>query len=415
MERVSTDMSNNDMQYWMKIREYKLSQLENQMSSQQRIQNLRDDPIGASHAVRYQSDLARLSRYAKNVNTVIDTNNVADGYLATATSIMQRVRHLAVQGANGTYTKGDLQNMGEEVNQLLNELIQLANSRSPDGTALFAGTANQGSAFRTLSGNVPGASGSVVTEVGYTGNITENRVQTGDVSSISANIPGDRIFWAEQQQVFSNVDATSYVVQRNSTIAIDGHAIRLRAGDNIYAIISKINNSGAEVRAHLDPVKSSLVLETTTPHQFWLRDVSGAPVLQQLGILGSVDTNPPHNLASSAQVSGGSLFDMVIRLRNDLYQGKTVNIGGSALKGIDAGLNNLLSARAQFGSINERLKQVGNTIAYEIPLVTQDLSRETDVNMATAIMNLRKLQLTQQAAFETAARILQPTLLNYLR
>ncbi len=408
-------MPNDDTSFWLRLRDWKLNQLQNQMSSQNRIQNLRDDPIGAAHAVRFESKLTRLDRYEKNVSWVIDNNNYADGYLKTATDVMQRVRELAVQGANGTYTKSDRQKMGEEVNQLLNELIQASNAHSPDGNTLFAGERTQSQAFRTLSGTVPGASGNVVTNVMYTGTIGQNKVQISDGTTIPENIPGNRAFWAEQQQIFSNVSATSYQVQADSQIAVDGKTINLKAGDNIYAIIAKINNAGAGVKASLDPVKNSLVLETTTPHQLWIQDVGSSTVMQDLGIVDSANGNPPHNIASSARVSGGSLFDMVIALRNELYQGNVIDIGGSGLKGIDAGLNNLLAARAQLGSVNERLKLVHDQITHDIPEVTQQASRVTDIDMAKAITDLKMLEYTHQAALQTAAKVLQPTLMDYLR
>ncbi len=414
MYRVSTNMSNDDMSYWLRIREHQLNQIDNEMGSQTRLLNLRDDPLAAAHAVRFESRITRLNRYQQNVNTVIDTNNVADGYLKSATEIMQRIREIAVEGANGTFSKGDLNSMGQEVNQLLNQLVQIANARSPDGTTLFAGERDLSQAFRTISGVVPGASREVYTNVAYTGTIGENMVQIGDGSVIQQNIPGNRIFWAEQQQIISNINATSYVVQNPSQIAIDGHVINLAAGDNVAAIIAKINDSGASVKASLDPVKDSLVLTTTAPHQLWLRDVSGT-VLQELGVTSRVGGGPPHNIASDARVSGGSLFDMVMTLRNDLYAGDTVDIGGSALKGIDEGLNNLLASRAELGAINERLKGVGEQIAYEIPVVQQENSRAVDLDITKAITDLKMLEYTHTAALQTAARILPPTLLDYLR
>jgi len=414
MYRVSTNMSNDDMSYWLRIREHQLNHLDNQMGSQTRLLNLRDDPIAASHAVRFESRITRLNRYQKNVNTVIDTNNVADGYLKSATEIMQRVREIAVEGANGTFTKSDLNAMGQEVNQLLDQLVQIANARTPDGTTLFAGERDLSLAFRSISGVVPGASREVLTNVDYTGTIGENMVQIGDGSEIQQNLPGNRVFWAEQQQIISNTNATSYVVQRPSQIAIDGHVIDFAAGDNVAAIIAKINNSGASVKASLDPVKNSLVLSTTEAHQIWLRDVSGN-VLEGLGVLSRIGGEPPHNIATDARVSGGSLFDMVIALRNDLYQGDSVDIGGSALKGIDEGLNNLLSARAELGSINERLKGVSGQIAYEIPVVQQENSRAVDLDITKAITELKMLEYTHTAALQTAARILPPTLLDFLR
>lgn len=414
MYRVSTNMSNDDMSYALRMREYQLNQVDNEIGSQSRIVNLQDHPLSASHAVRYQSRIARLERYQKNVDAVIDTNNVADGYLANATDIMQRIREIAVQGANGTYTKGDLNSMGQEVNQLLDQLVQIANSRTPDGTTLFGGEKDLGEAFQAITGNVPGAGRQVYTQVAYFGSIGENKIQTGDESVIPQNMPGDRVFWAEQQQIISNRNATSYVVQSPSQIAIDGHLINLQPGDNVATIIAKINDSGASVRASLDPVKQSLVLTTTEPHQLWLRDVSGN-TLTDLGAIGTPGGQPPHNLAPDALVSGGSLFDMVIALRNDLYQGKTIDIGGAALKGIDAGLNNLLSARSELGSINERLKGVRGQIAYEIPVVQQENSRAVDLDITKAITDLKTLEYTYQATLQTAAKILPPTLLDYLR
>lgn len=408
-------MPNNDTSYYLRLREWKLNQLENQMASQNRIQNLRDDPVGAAHAVRFESKLTRLDRYQKNVNTVIDTNNYADGYLKSATDIMQRVRELAVEGANGTYTTSDRQKMGQEVNQLLDELVQIANSRSPDGTTMFAGERDQSSAFRTLEGTIPGAGRNVFTNVMYTGTIGRNQVQIADGTTVPENMPGNRIFWAEQQQIFANVNATSYQVQNNSQISVDGVTVKLKAGDNVYAIIAKINNAGAGVKASLDPVKNSLVLETTTPHQIWLSDVGKGTVLRDLGLVDSTNGSPPHNIAAGARVSGGSLFDVVIALRNELYRGDVVDIGGSALKGLDAGINNLLSARAEIGSINERLKGVGDRIAREIPQITQQVSRLTDIDMAKSITELKMLEYTHQAALQTAAKVLQPTLMDYLR
>ncbi len=412
--RVSTDQPNDDISYQLRLREFELNQLDNKMGAQTRILNLRDDPIAAAHAVRFESKLVRLDRYAINVNTVVDTNNVADGYLKSATDIIQRVRELAVQGANGTYTPGDLKDMGEEVNQLLNELVQIGNARDGEGRMLFAGDRDLSAAFSTLRGNVPGASEQVITDVRYTGTIGENRVEISDGSFIPANVPGNRAFWAEQQQLFANADATAYQVQADSVISIDGTDIHLAAGDNVSAVIAKINSSNAGVRASLDPVKSSLVLQTTSPHQLWLRDVQGT-VLQDLGVLSPSGGNPPANISPDVRVSGGSLFDAVIALRDELYQGQTVDIGGMGLKGIDAALGNLTAARAELGAQNERLKGVSERIAFEIPEVQQQDSREVDLDMTKAITDLRMMEYTHQAALETAAKILPPTLLDYLR
>jgi hypothetical protein len=65
------------------------------------------------------------------------------------------------------------------------------------------------------------------------------------------------------------------------------------------------------VKASLDPVRNSLVIETTVTHQLMIEDVGDGTRLKRPGIV-SGNGRPPAELAQDARVSGGSLFDMVI-------------------------------------------------------------------------------------------------------
>ena len=125
MRRVSTDMPNIESQYYMRRQEEKLSRIQSQIGSQNRILELRDDPLAASHAVRYESYLARLERYEQNTFYAKEHYNMAYNYMNEAENVLQRVRELAVAGANGTYAPDDLKLMGIEINELLKELVAL--------------------------------------------------------------------------------------------------------------------------------------------------------------------------------------------------------------------------------------------------------------------------------------------------
>ncbi|MFW5769665.1 MAG: hypothetical protein ACOCYA_06380, partial [Spirochaetota bacterium] len=70
MKRISTNMPNDNMQFHMKIREWKMNQIQNKMGKQQRINNLRDDPMAAAHGIRYESYLTRLKQFSTNVERV---------------------------------------------------------------------------------------------------------------------------------------------------------------------------------------------------------------------------------------------------------------------------------------------------------------------------------------------------------
>ncbi len=114
MRRISTDMPHIDTQYQLRRQEERIAKLQSQITSENRIRELRDDPIAASHTVRYESYLARLERFEKNTLYAKDHYNLVYGYMNEALGIMQRVRELAVQGANGTYTEDDQKLMGRK-------------------------------------------------------------------------------------------------------------------------------------------------------------------------------------------------------------------------------------------------------------------------------------------------------------
>jgi flagellar hook-associated protein 3 FlgL len=408
-------MPNDDMQYYARMRESQLNRVQNQIASQNRLQELRDDPAAAAHATRHDSYLNRLERYSENIEMAQLRHRESEVYMQEAVSILQRARELALQGAQGTFTQEDTLAMAKEVNQLLNQLVQSANAKGADGATLFSGDRTQTTPFRALEGRVEGFDEPVVSEVLYLGTINENRTEIADGSYIPLNFAGNKVFWAENQQLFSTTEATGYVVQADSTISVDGVDVELRQGDNIHAIMAKINDAGAPVRARLDPIQNSLVLESTSPHQIWLEDVEGDAVLQNLGILDDRDSAPPHNIDSSARAFGGSMFDTLISLRDQLAAGDTVDIGGRALGGIDSALENVLGRLGTLGSYDERLSIAFTRTENTIPEITARYSNEVDVDLADAITELQMLEFTHRAALGAAARVIQPTLLDFLR
>ena len=108
MHRISSNMNNMNTQSALRLQESKLNRANNQISSQNKLLNLRDDPIAAGHLVRYQSYLGRVKNFEKNALTLSDEFAVREGYMENSLEIMQRVRELAVTGANGIYNKEDM-------------------------------------------------------------------------------------------------------------------------------------------------------------------------------------------------------------------------------------------------------------------------------------------------------------------
>ena len=414
MHRISSQFNNTDTQYQLRKQEVRQAIANRQIGSQSRIGQLRDDPLAAGHLVRYQSYLGRVEQFEKNAQTLADQYNVREGYINQNLQIMQRVRELAVNGATGTNTTEDLKNMSVEVNELLKEIIQNANAVGPDGNTLFAGTRTKGIAFDVVMGNIPGSNEELIEKVTYQGNVGTNRIEVDENSYLTVDNSGNKTFWAEPQQLMGQRDLSAWQALEDSTITVDGVDIAVKSGDNIYAVASKINDSGVAVKATIDPVTKGLNLSTTDSHQIWLEDKSGS-VLSDMGMIKDSTQFPPYNIGESVKVSGGSLFDAVISLRDAMIKGDHEAIGSRVLGALDSAINNLTTRLAKSGSDYERaMNNVQRNQTTEVN-VTQLVSREGDIDITKAITDLKMMEYVNQATMSNAGKMYSSTLLNYMR
>jgi len=213
MRRVSSDMPVSDMQFFLRRQEETMSNNQGKIGTQSKLFRLRDDPIAASHAVRYESFLTRLERFEKNTQYAMEHFDNTFDYLNEANSVLQRIRELAVTGANGIYAPDDLKIMAVEVNELLKELVAISNATGPDTKQAFAGDKVFTEPFRIVEGTVEGGGETMITRVEYRGSGATRRAEIGDNMFVDLDIGGDEAFWAERMQIFSSVDATNYRVQ----------------------------------------------------------------------------------------------------------------------------------------------------------------------------------------------------------
>lgn len=412
--RISSQHNNRTTQNNLRLQEMRKAKIDNQIGTQSRITSLRDDPLAAGHVVKYQSYLTRVNNFEKNATTLTDQFSYREGYMKNTLEIMQRVRELAVTGANGVYTRDDMRNMAVEVNELLGELIQNANAVGPDGNSIFAGTNTNIRAFDVDLGAVNGAAMPVIANVRYNGSIEQNRIEVDEGKYIPVDNVGSKTFWAENQRLFGGRDTTNWQSPEDAIIAVDGQKIYIETGDNVYAVISKINSSGMAVKAGIDPISHGLNISTTDAHQIWIEDISGS-TMNQLGIIKDSTQKPPYNLADNVRVSGGSLFDTVIQLRDAMFAGDNETIGGRSLMSIDAGINTLVTRIAKSGSEYERLESDITRNSAIALNVTGQISREGDIDITKAITDEKMLEYTHQATMSTAGKMYSSTLLNYMR
>jgi flagellin len=109
------------------------------LSSGMRINSAGDDASGLAVSEKMRSQIRGLHQAQRNTQDGISFIQTTEGYLTETTEILQRVRELAIQSANGVYTNSDREQIQVEVSQLVDEVDRIAQSAQFNGLKMLQG------------------------------------------------------------------------------------------------------------------------------------------------------------------------------------------------------------------------------------------------------------------------------------
>ncbi|SFC86488.1 flagellin N-terminal helical domain-containing protein [Massilia yuzhufengensis] len=170
------------------------------LSSGLRINSAKDDAAGLAISDRMTSQINGLNQAARNANDGISLAQTAEGGLSTATDLLQRMRTLTVQAANGTNSSSDRSSIQQEVGQLQQELNRVATSTQFNGQNVLDGTLNNAqfqvgaNANQTINFSIGSAQASAIgnnTLAQNTGGTMVNSVKGG--AGTAGTIPANNV------------------------------------------------------------------------------------------------------------------------------------------------------------------------------------------------------------------------------
>ncbi|GAB7078990.1 flagellar hook-associated protein FlgL [Megalodesulfovibrio paquesii] len=123
-----------------------LMELNIQASSQKRINRPSDDPAGSAQVLSYRHQLNQISQYEENIDTARGWLSLQDNTLTQVNTVLTRIKELAEQAASGTYDATNREQIGFEIREQFEQLIQLANTEY-EGRHIYAGHKTGESAF----------------------------------------------------------------------------------------------------------------------------------------------------------------------------------------------------------------------------------------------------------------------------
>lgn len=196
------------------------------LSSGLRINGASDDAAGLAISERMASQINGLNQAARNANDAISLSQTAEGSLNQTTSLLQRMRELAVQSANGTNSSTDRTALQAEITQLVAEVDRIANTTQFNGLNLLDGTFTSKS-FQ-VGANANQTVGVSLTSAKASALGTENTVTFGNAFGLVGTAAA-----SPASAVTSNV-LTYSVAGNDSTVSV-------AAGDSAQTIAQKVN------------------------------------------------------------------------------------------------------------------------------------------------------------------------------
>lgn len=110
-----------------------------ELSSGMRINSAADDASGLAVSEKMRSQIRGLNQASRNVMNGVSMLQTAEGYMQSTTDILQRIRELAVQSANGIYSDEDRAMLQTEVEQLVSEVDRISQTAEFNGMTLLSG------------------------------------------------------------------------------------------------------------------------------------------------------------------------------------------------------------------------------------------------------------------------------------
>lgn len=267
-----------------------LNQLYVKSSTGVEVAKASDNPSAVGSIVSCRSDLVKGERYVENCKHVQDNLSTSEIYIDSVEELMTRAKEIAVAGANDSLSDSDRATLADEVSQLQEELLDLANTQV-DGKYLFAGYNNQTLPF----------SGSPVV---YNGTDDHQMIEINPGSTVAKNITGEELFMSPVN-LFTTLENLNAALTSGDSATISAQLTPLEeAADQVRTQLSSLGNISARMDDMVSMHENALlqVESTLSRHQ-------DADLTEVLSEIAKMELSLEATMQVTARVSSLSLMD----------------------------------------------------------------------------------------------------------
>ncbi|UCJ14701.1 flagellin [Pseudomonas sp. MM211] len=336
------------------------------LSTGSRINSAKDDAAGLQIANRLTSQVNGLNVAVKNSNDGISMAQTAEGALQQSTTILQRMRDLSLQSANGSNSEGERKALNSEVTELKKELNRISNTTTFGGKKLLDGnfgttTFQVGSAANeTISVKIDEMSTASLKGKYYEGSLAA----AAGTASASGTIT-----------VSGTVNGTDFSVD----VAVASGATAVEVSQSVA---TAINDANIGVGAFVDDTGATTLVSGQNSDG----TANALSALSVSGTVAGVTTNPAYTAATGVTETEMTNIDV-----------STVQGAQESVIVIDQAIQAIDKQRADLGAVQNRFENTIGNLQNIAENVSAARGRIQDTDFAAETANLTKNQILQQA------------------
>lgn len=360
--RVADNMTYEQVRSNIMKNRSEMSQLQNQAATQKRVTKPSDDPLASGRVLGGRIENLGQDQFLKNINYARSFLDAADHSLGEITEILVRAKELALSQANDASSNPESRRaVATEINQLHDQVVSVGNRKLGE-RYLFGGFQTTRTPF-TRQG-------------AYRGDDGEIAIQINKDSFVCMNVPGNRIFLGDG-------------------ISDDG--------------IARSNSDPAQSIEDWQKVNSSKEGPSTNAS-----DELRGPASENKDSLSENQGSEYGSVEDGSRPRGHNLFSVLRGLEAALMTDDKAGVQDS-LDQLDAAMEQVVLTRSSVGSRVMSLDATRDSLSKAKVDTKEQISLLEDADVFQVISDINKTESTLRAAMETSSKMIQPSLLDFLK
>ena len=395
MATINTNMAANIASNALTRNERTMGQTMERLSTGLRINSAKDDAAGLAISSKMTSQIRGLNQAVRNANDAIGMIQVEEGAMKEVSSILQRMRELAVQAISDSNTSADRSALDKEFTQLASEVQRIGNNTQWNGTDLIDGT--KGASSFQIGANASQTVSHTFGQIATTA-IASAAVAPAEGSTTTTSSDADVDTVAISGGTFAVGDTLSITVD---SLVFSAEVTAVNSSSVVSGL--KFHGSSNTISHDGSSASGSDVIHTATTN-------SGGAVTATMTAQGTVTLTGGTSGAGKYFTTGelGAFSDGTSITEGSMSRGLTAGImfadvststgAQNAIKTVDHVLTKVDAARASSGAVMNRLEYAADNLTNVAQNSSAARSRILDADYASETTELARTQIIQQAA-----------------